>query len=68
LNGLNISRQPTAETIEEAKISFDFEAKHKTMVEKKSIIDASPFFIHSFWALGMADPFPDESTMIDTDN
>jgi hypothetical protein len=68
LKGVNISRAPLAETLEEGKVSFDFEKKYKTVVEEKKFMGKRPWNIHSFWSLGMADPFPDESTMVDTDN
>lgn len=68
LKGVNISRKPLPETLEEGKISFDFEKRYNTTIDSKDHIDKRTWNIHSFWSLGMADPFPDESTMIDTDN
>ena len=68
LRGVNISKAPTPETTEEGKISFDFEKKYNLIVTDKDKFAKRPWNIHSFWSLGMADPFPDESTMLDTDN
>ena len=34
------------------------------MTDKKNITE-QPFLIHTFWSIGMADPFPDESTMFE---
>ena len=30
-------------------------------------IKKRPYNIHTFWSIGMADPFPDGSTMFETD-
>ena len=68
LKSVNISRKPLPDTIEEGKISFDFEKRYHTCINGKETINKRPWNIHSFWSLGMADPFPDESTMMDTDN
>lgn len=41
---------------------------HGEAIEAAKVVKRSPFVIHTFWALGMADPFPDESTIMEPDN
>ena len=50
------------------EIDFDFEEAYDIIQTDDSVIDEKPWLIHSFWALGLADPFPDESTLFDTKN
>ena len=50
------------------EINFDFEQKYDLILSDDSVIAEKPWLVHSFWALGMADPFPDESTLFDTQN
>ena len=63
-----ITKSVTPETQAAAQVSFEFEGKYNLVMLDDELIKETPWFIHSFWALGLADPFPDESTVLDTVN
>ena len=49
-----------------SRVSVEFESKNGLSLLDYSIsCKEQPFMIHSFWSLGIADPFPDESTLMD---
>ena len=60
-------KKPTQETQEESHITVDFEQKYGLGLDSYDW-KKQTFFIHSFWSLCIADPFPDESTVIDSEN
>lgn len=57
-----------AVTAAAAKVSMDFEGKYDLVMTDEEYMKKSPWFVHSFWAIGMPDPFPDESTVLDKEN
>jgi hypothetical protein len=51
-----------------ASISLDFENAYCPVAIDDSYMKANPWFIHSFYALGLDDPFYDESSLFDSEN
>jgi hypothetical protein len=35
---------------------------------KWELIDLKPYHVNTFWSIGLPDPFPDESTVLEKDN
>jgi len=44
------------------------EKKYGFCYTKGELWDLKPFHVNTFWSIGMPDPFPDESTVIEKDN
>ena len=68
---VDIVRKPKHMTWEKAFISPDLEQRYKLNYDDQDgeqEMKSSPYLIHSFWCLGLPDPFPDASTMMDTCN
>jgi len=66
--GLDISKTVCSFTARAANLPFEFEQKYDLQLRDPSLIEKQPWLIHTFWSLGMADPFPDESTIVETLN
>jgi hypothetical protein len=66
---VDITQRPSNNTEKESMISQQMEEKYRfEYQEEVSGCKIANIMISSFWALGLADPFPDESTTIDEDN
>jgi hypothetical protein len=48
-----------------SNFSIEFEQKYGFSLENKKNKLQKHWNINSFWSIGMADPFPDESTLVD---
>ena len=66
---IDISKLPIEKTLKASKIPIEVEESYDLIMTDRKLIQKQPYLIHTFWSIGMADPFPDESTMFeDTTN
>ena len=65
---VNIAKAATEATIKASHLKFEVEEEFDILCTSKQFIEQQPFLVHTFWSIGMADPFPDESTTMDEDN
>lgn len=65
---IDISKRPTEKTKRLSEISVQNEKRYGFTYTKAQLWDLKPFNVNTFWSIGMPDPFPDESTVIEKDN
>ena len=65
---VNIASVVTPETLEASRLSIEIEEEFGLLCPDKRYIEANPWLVHTFWSIGMADPFPDESTVMEEHN
>ena len=65
---MNIASAVTPATLKASQLSIEIEEEFDLLCPDKRFIEARPFMVHTFWSIGMADPFPDESTVMEEDN
>ena len=63
--GIHVTKKPIKKTIEEAECSVSFEINYNFSIENAINKIDRPWVFNSFWSIGLADPFPDESTLLD---
>ena len=65
---INIANTVKPETLKASSLSVEVEESYDLVCPDKSFVASNPFLVHTFWSIGMADPYPDESTMFEPDN
>ena len=65
---IDISLRPTDKTNELSEISISNERKYGFSYSKEELNDLKSYNVNTFWSIGLPDPFPDESTVIETNN
>lgn len=48
-------------------LSIEIEEEYDMLLSDQKFIKKRPYNIHTFWSIGMADPFPDASTIFEAD-
>ena len=62
---VDITRQVSDMTKMTSEISYDSEKEFGFAYNKKDLKKRKNYNIWSFWSIGMSDPFPDESTVLE---
>jgi hypothetical protein len=64
----DITRKPLEKTVQySSKISEEEEKIMKMISESEDKLEYDSYLVKTFWSVGIADPFPDESTVANQD-
>lgn len=65
---IDISLRPTEKTLQMSQLTYDNEEKYGFAYSEEEMAKMNFFNVNAFWHIGISDPYPDESTIVEAQN